>query len=181
MTWTITPRHEVWKDGARVEQRTWLVALGNDFEARRTLTAALREAPHAAYLWETPPALPGRMAEFALIDSLALTRSRPDPSAFAAKFDGSPVATFGNLGGDSVLIAPDPMLAPGSTHLAAFLRGAPEEIVDALWTAVGVAAQSWLTSKPSPLWVSTSGLAVPWLHVRLDAAPKYYSHVPYRS
>jgi len=31
-----------------------------------------------------------------------------------------------------------------------------------------------------PLWVSTSGLGVAWLHVRLDARPKYYQYTPYR-
>ena len=30
-----------------------------------------------------------------------------------------------------------------------------------------------------PLWVSTAGLGVSWLHVRLDARPKYYRHDAY--
>jgi len=29
-------------------------------------------------------------------------------------------------------------------------------------------------------WVSTSGLGVAWLHVRVDSKPKYYSHEAYR-
>ncbi|MFY0533025.1 DUF6940 family protein [Nannocystis pusilla] len=31
------------------------------------------------------------------------------------------------------------------------------------------------------VWLSTSGSAVPWLHVRLDARPKYYVFGPYRA
>jgi hypothetical protein len=31
-----------------------------------------------------------------------------------------------------------------------------------------------------PLWVSTSGLGVSWLHLRFDRRPKYYTHAPYR-
>jgi hypothetical protein len=39
---------------------------------------------------------------------------------------------------------------------------------------------AWLETRPLPLWVSTSGLAVPWLHLRLDARPKYYGFEPYK-
>ena len=31
----------------------------------------------------------------------------------------------------------------------------------------------------TPTWVSTAGGGVAWLHVRLDSAPKYYTHRPY--
>ena len=30
------------------------------------------------------------------------------------------------------------------------------------------------------LWLSTSGLGVAWLHLRLDHEPKYYQYAPYR-
>jgi hypothetical protein len=30
------------------------------------------------------------------------------------------------------------------------------------------------------VWLSTAGAGVPWLHVRLDDAPKYYGHAAYR-
>ncbi len=35
-----------------------------------------------------------------------------------------------------------------------------------------------LNSKP--VWLSTAGAGVSWLHVRLDDKPKYYGHAPYR-
>jgi hypothetical protein len=31
------------------------------------------------------------------------------------------------------------------------------------------------------MWLSTSGLGVAWLHIRLDSTPKYYQHQPYTS
>ena len=31
-----------------------------------------------------------------------------------------------------------------------------------------------------PVWTSTSGLGVYWLHVRLDSRPKYYQHQPFK-
>jgi hypothetical protein len=31
----------------------------------------------------------------------------------------------------------------------------------------------------TPVWLSTAGAGVAWLHVRLDDRPKYYSHRPY--
>jgi len=33
----------------------------------------------------------------------------------------------------------------------------------------------------TPLWLSTAGLGVSWLHVRLDTRPKYYRHRVYAS
>ena len=47
-----------------------------------------------------------------------------------------------------------------------------------LWAAVGVAVKEALGEQP--LWVSTSGLGVYWLHVRLDSSPKYFQHTPYK-
>ena len=32
----------------------------------------------------------------------------------------------------------------------------------------------------SPLWLSTCGTGVYWLHVRLDSRPKYYSYQEYK-
>lgn len=37
-----------------------------------------------------------------------------------------------------------------------------------------------LEKKDVPIWLSTSGLGVYWLHVRLDTRPKYYNHDEYK-
>jgi hypothetical protein len=62
-------------------------------------------------------------------------------------------------------------------HLAAFVRGAPPDQVDAFWAEVARAARSRVSSEP--LWISTAGLGVAWPHLRLDSRPKYYRHAAY--
>ena len=47
-----------------------------------------------------------------------------------------------------------------------------------LWQLVGAAMQRRLNTKP--VWLSTAGAGVSWLHVRLDDWPKYYGYTPYR-
>ena len=63
-------------------------------------------------------------------------------------------------------------------HLAAFVREAPREQVHALWARVGELVLERVSNVP--LWLSTAGGGVAWLHVRLDSRPKYYTHAPYR-
>ena len=31
----------------------------------------------------------------------------------------------------------------------------------------------------TPVWMSTSGAGVSWLHIRLDSRPKYYQYRPF--
>jgi hypothetical protein len=116
-----------------------------------------------------------------LLDSPGLARD-PDAGAFAEHFSGAGaggVVEFPNLGRDAILVVPCPD-GPLSaySHLAAFVRQAPEPQKHALWAAVGAAMQRRLGGKP--VWLSTAGAGVSWLHVRLDDRPKYYGHWPYQ-
>ena len=63
-------------------------------------------------------------------------------------------------------------------HLASFVRHAPEVQRDALWRSVGEAMARRIGAKP--VWLSTAGAGVSWLHVRLDDRPKYYGFGPYK-
>ena len=63
-------------------------------------------------------------------------------------------------------------------HLAAFVRGAPDSQRDGLWRSVASAMRRRVNAKP--VWLSTAGDGVAWLHVRLDDRPKYYAFTPYR-
>ena len=99
------------------------------------------------------------------------------------------VAVFKNLGGDSELIAPCPLpsvTASSSSslehnaHLMAFLQGAPPAMVMSLFGAVAdTMVRSLATRASTPVWMSTSGAGVSWLHVRLDSRPKYYQYAPF--
>jgi hypothetical protein len=155
-----------------------------DDEGFRSLfNALLVDAPFTAFRWETPPVTNATMSrpfECVLLDSPGLAR-HPSPEAFAEHFgiaEGS-VVTFPNLGGDALLIVPCP-LAEWSAygHVGAFVRQAPDEQRHALWQAVGAAMARRVGVRP--IWLSTAGDGVPWLHVRLDSQPKYYAYRPYR-
>jgi hypothetical protein len=158
----------------------------HDAGFRTFFIALLADAPFPAYFWETPPvtvATVSRPFEFVLVDSPSLAGTQPDPSDFESHFaatDASEeIATFSNLGKDAFLIAPGPRASQSAyPHLAAFSRLAPVPQQQALWHAVGAAVEQRLN--PHPLWLSTSGLSVAWLHVRLDSRPKYYTFAPYR-
>jgi hypothetical protein len=116
-----------------------------------------------------------------LLDSPEPAR-RPDPHAFAKHFPGAQagVATFANLGGDALMVVPCPVAEPSAYgHLAAFVRLAPEVQRHALWQSVGEAMARRVGAKP--VWLSTAGAGVSWLHVRLDDRPKYYGFAAYRT
>jgi hypothetical protein len=155
-----------------------------DADFRSVFIALLADAPFTAFRWETPPlttATANRPFEFVLLDSPGLAGS-PDAEAFAEHFSATAaggVVEFPNLGNDAIMIVPcpnGPLSAYG--HLGAFVRQAPESQRHALWQRVGAAMQRRLGVKP--VWLSTAGAGVSWLHVRLDNRPKYYGYRPYR-
>lgn len=180
-------RLAVVRDGRRLSYADVVVHWQSDEDFRAFFVRLLAEAPYDAYLWETPPisrATVGRGFEFVLVDSPELARLTPDPEAFAPHFKAAPsgaaVVGFANLGGDAFLIAPALRAAAGAyPHLAAFSRGAPIEQQHEFWRTVGTQVAGRLS--PTPLWLSTCGLGVAWLHVRLDSRPKYYTYQAYRT
>jgi len=157
----------------------------NDPVFREFFIAFLADAPYAAFRWETPPitaASAGRSFEFVLLDSPELL-NQPDPDAFAEHFVGSAgnkdVVSFSSLSNDAILVVPCPLGPPSAYgHLAAFVRNAPDAQKHCLWRLVGELMEKRLG--PKPVWLSTAGAGVPWLHVRLDQRPKYYGHTQYR-
>lgn len=153
-----------------------------DSEFRQFFIDLLRDAPFSAFRWETPPLTAGnvnRGFEFVLLNSDALERP-VDREAFASHFaQQADIVTFDNLGGDATLVVPCPVAEEAHYgHLASFVREAPAEQVHHLWQAVGEAMQQRLGAQP--VWLSTAGMGVAWLHVRLDSRPKYYGYEPFR-
>ena len=155
----------------------------DDAGFRLLFNSLLSEAPYTAFRWETPAVISATMAqpfEFVLLDNPGLAR-HPDPEAFAEYFSRaeSGVAVFPNLGGDAIMVVPYLLAEPSAYgHLAAFVRLAPELQRHALWQAVGKAMARRIGVKP--VWLSTAGAGVSWLHVRLDDRPKYYGFGPYK-
>lgn len=161
-----------------------LLAWQNDANFRTLYNDLLAATSFSAFRWETPALTThtiSRAFEFVLLDSPSLTRT-PDPQAFADYFKSAPasdVLAFPNLGRDAILVVPRAK-APDSVyvHLASFVRGAPESQRHALWQLVGASMLKHVNDKP--VWLSTAGAGVAWLHVRLDDRPKYYGFAPYR-
>jgi len=156
----------------------------DDAAFRSSFQAQLADAPYAAFRWETPPVTETtitRPFEFVLLDSPGLA-CHPDPRPFAEHFAAAceeGIVVFSNLGGDAIMVVPSPLTSPSAYgHLAAFVRNAPEAQWHALWRTVGQAMCQRLG--PRPVWLSTAGGGVSWLHVRLDDRPKYYGYGPYR-
>jgi hypothetical protein len=176
-------RIEIESDSSPVAYAEVLRLWREDDAFRMFFLALLADSPYTAFRWETPPitaATAARPFEFVLLDSPELAR-KLDRDAFAEHFStDEPVVEFANLGGDAILVVPCPV-GPDSAygHLAAFVRHAPESQRHALWRAVGAAMQRRVGAKP--VWLSTAGGGVSWLHVRLDNRPKYYGHGPYRN
>jgi hypothetical protein len=156
-----------------------------DADFRRFFAGLLNDAPYRAFRWETPPITAAdldRQFEFAILDSPELP-DLPDPHSFEEHFANADpdegVVSFENLGRDAILIVPCPRATmPAYAHLAAFVRTAPVDQQHALWKVVGEAMELRLGAKP--VWLSTAGAGVAWLHIRLDDRPKYYRHGPYR-
>jgi hypothetical protein len=153
---------------------------------RDLFLGSLAAAPYPAFFWELPPVTRDsvhRPFECVLVDSPTLDGVLPDREAFAEHFPTDSqrsVVRFGNLSGDAELIVPcprDPTAA--CAHLATFARGAPADQQHELLRTVGIALRERVSDRP--VWVSTSGLGIFWLHVRLDDRPKYYTHAPYRA
>lgn len=76
------------------------------------------------------------------------------------------------------MVAPCPDGSFDGASISTFLRSASAENIGALWSQVGEEVSKKVNDKPT--WISTAGLGVPWLHVRLDERPKYYRYEPYR-
>ena len=155
----------------------------NDAGFRSEFSKLLAELPYTAFRWELPPITEAdltRSLEFVVLDAPELARL-PNPSAFAEHFRDTEedVVTIPNLGGDAIMIVPCPAADMGAYgHLAAFVRLGPTSQQHALWKSVGAALARRISTKP--VWLSTAGAGVSWLHVRLDDRPKYYGYDPYR-
>lgn len=171
------------------------------------VSAAIASHPSKALFWEcssfTAKTATHIPFEFVLIPSSHLERITTDIAPFQAHFFGyrksgtgqvsaHEAITFHSLGKDALLVVPCPpdlsdlnLNPPEMAHLAAFIRSASPAHREALWRKVGTSVLDTLSSSTvSPdtrFWLSTSGLGVSWLHVRIDTVPKYYNWQEYKN
>ncbi len=159
--------------------------LSENLSFRNYFIDVLKDIPFEAYFWETPPVRKNDLDipfEFVVLQSKHLSQIPPDRRSFSRYFnqktDFEDVVSFMNLGKDALLIVPSPTENNDYPHLAAFMALAPKEQLLSFWQCTGKTMLEYVHEKPT--WLSTAGLGVSWLHLRLDSRPKYYKHRPYK-
>jgi len=169
--------------------KDFLEELGHEGEVVNSFIEILKTSNFEAYFFETPKITGNKLSsqkfEFVLVNAESLENVSPDKDAFQEHFSDCQrlVTKFHNLGGDSMLISPCPESSTNLeaySHLAKFVRKAPQKQVLEFWKETSKTALKHIRSRGSkPTWMSTSGLGIYWLHLRLDSRPKYYTYQPY--
>ena len=180
-------RQRLTRDGASLTYAAVLDLWRTDEHFRGFFNGLLAESPFSGYRWETPPISTStldRPFEFVLINSPVFCTREANASAYSDYFtdddSDAGIVTFSNLGGDALLVAPSPRTPRTAYgHLAAFVRHAPAPQRDAIWRILGAEALAKLGRKP--IWISTAGGGVAWLHLRIDSQPKYYGYQGYKT
>jgi hypothetical protein len=179
---TGTLRLRFFTEDTCISYADFLRALADEPSFRELLQEEMRTAPVVAFRWETPPLTASTIDNpFAcLFHNSPDLDVRADPIEFETYFQpGVEVVSFENLGADALLVVPCPTsISANYSHIGSFHRSAPHSQQHAFWIAVAQAVQTRLGSQP--LWLSTAGGGVDWLHMRLDERPKYYRHLPWR-
>lgn len=175
-------KHTLYQDEEQLSYDDFLNHLQENEAFRTFWISLLRAVPFNAYHWETPSVSSStvyRPFEFVVSDAPGIDIP-PVYSPFEKYFTGggNHTAVFDNLGGDAKLIVPEPLGQDRNySHIGMFTEQAPDEQQHTLWQTVGLMTSEKLSDQP--LWLNTAGGGVAWLHVRLDARPKYYMHRPY--
>ena len=156
----------------------------NSLDFRRYFNSLLERIEFEGYFWEVRPIRLRDLDEafeFVLVKNMTLPRLSVDTISFSKYFhNNQEIVSFWNLRGDAKLVVPTPKGdADHYTHIGEFVRRGPSAQREKLWQKVGEEYRSLLNNK-TPLWLSTSGLVVAWLHIRMDKRPKYYTYKPYK-
>lgn len=171
-----------WRDITRCWQFDW--------EFQEYFISMLKQQPFESFFWEMPPVCKSsvdNIYKFVIVDAgTAFHSMKGDPNCFKDQFPDEncqEVIAFNNLAGDAVLVVPRPPQEQKDLdhylNLASFMRcDSATQVM--LLQELGKQVEQWLQSRERFVFVSTAGLGVPWLHVRLDTCPKYYRHMPYK-
>lgn len=190
-TKTLSPnqilQYQILQDGKMMSVEEVVSHWKNTPVFRTFYNGILVDSPFEAFFWELPPMTTQTLQqdfEFVLVNSTALPRIRANKKAFQEHFDRHPneqILSFPNLSGDAQLIVPTPQGSlQNYAHLANVVRYTPVNQMDELWKVIGEEYERMLEIE-KPRWLSTAGLGVSWLHIRVDSRPKYYRFRDYKS
>ena len=105
-----------------------------------------------------------------------LLNKKQDLKTFEEKFKKEKYAvSFSNLSGDTILVVPVPRKGKRFTNMFYFMNNASEIQKKELWKKVAEQANEFLKTNEK-IWISTHGLGVNYLHVRICNNPKYYEN-----
>ena len=172
------------ENGTLMSHHKFLTQLSENNSFADWYNQQLADCPFDAFFWENRPVTKENLDETyecTIVKSNQLERVSPDSTTFDSYFSpDSNTVTFPNLGGDAQLVVPCPVADRSVyTQIGSFVRGAPDHQIKEFWTRVGGEMLDHVQQEPR--WLSTSGLGVYWLHVRIDSAPKYYQTEAYKS
>lgn len=94
-------------------------------------------------------------------------------SQYINKSKNKNVIDFANLSGDTILVVPMPKKNKNFSNIKEFIDNATLTQQKALWKRVATITRK-LLKENKYVWISTHGLGVPYLHVRISTTPKYY-------
>ncbi|SMO94094.1 DUF6940 family protein [Gracilimonas mengyeensis] len=176
-------KFKIQEDGQTISNKQCLKLLKGKPAFVEWYNGFLADCPFEAFFWENKPMTQHNLTEdyeCNLVESDLLARVSPDTQTFRSHFrENKNAVSFTNLGGDAQLVAPCPVSAHSDyTQIGNFVRKAPEEQILEFWQLVGKEMEAHISDNPK--WLSTSGLGVYWLHVRIDSTPKYYQTKEYK-
>lgn len=158
-----------------------------DSEEENTITTEFIKLMHrmnkkinTTYFWEMNPFTRGENALVEMTFIPHRLNSIPNSGPFQNYFTRDLTTCFYNVHRDAVLIVPThTRVRTNCANLYSFLQSAsPEEIIDLFYVMalnVRTSLKEW-----NRIWISTSGLGVPWLHIRIDSNPKHIQTIQYR-
>lgn len=169
--------------GDRISFAKWAELIQNSNEFILFFIDLLRKVEFEGYFWEvksTNKTEWHNTFEFVIIKSRKLPSIEAKNTAFKEFFNTKDAAiSFPNLGGDALLVVPIELVnTKHYGHLAAFIRNGDKLKVIGFWKKVGASYQDSISE--NYIWLSTAGLGVPWLHIRIDKTPKYYRHSDFK-
>lgn len=179
-----TTEFSILQNGKYITHQEWAALLKSNSKFRDFYNSILQDSNFSSFFWETRPVntnLWDAPFRFVLVESKTLERIQANSRSFQSHFiDGELVVSFPNLGGDAQLVVPTKYSDDFCYgHIAAFVRNAPLEQVNLFWKQVSIEYSKKIGYQT--IWLSTAGLGVPWLHVRIDSRPKYYRHQEYKT
>ena len=157
----------------RGEYMTWedvIKSLKDDIDTfKYKFIRVLLSIKYKAYFWECDKVILKEPFRFAIFESKTLSERKQDDDAFKGKINCSKnVISFPSLSKHILLVVPcSKSHYADYTSLATFSRSASIKQQIAFWKKIGAIIKEGD-------WVSTSGLGVSWLHVRISNSPKYY-------